>query len=233
MEQTHAIQGVATPQAARRKRWRRHLLLAGPLVVALAVLVFWLRGGRYVTTDNAYLESDKVTVAANVAGTVSEVAVHDNQSVKAGDVLFRLDDEPYRLALQSAQAQLAQAEVDLTALQATYRQRTADIRQATTDVEFYQRQFARQEALAGRGVAAESALDAARRDLMGARSHVVSLNQEAQAILAQLGGDGGPVRNSRCCRRRTPRATGSRWCSGCRSAWMWRFPTVRRRSRRD
>lgn len=190
MAESRAIHGSATETTAPRgRRLRRWLLLAGPLVVAVAALVFWLRGGRFVGTDNAYLRADKVTVAPELAGMVAEVKVRDNQRVKAGDILFRLDDEPYRVALASAQAQLNQVEVDLTALQATYRQRMADIQQAASDMEFYQREFERQQALAGRGVAAEANLDAARRNLAGAHSHVNSLKEEAQAVLAQLGGD--------------------------------------------
>lgn len=167
------------------------LMVAGPLAVAVIALVLWLRGGRFVSTDNAYLQADKVTVASRLAGIVADIPVRDNQRVKVGDVLFRLDDEPFRLALASAQAQLAQVEVDLTALQATFRQRAADIQQAATDVDYYQREFERQQSLAGRGVAAQSSLDVARHNLMAARARVASLNQEAQSVLAQLGGDGG------------------------------------------
>ncbi|MGE5504826.1 MAG: HlyD family secretion protein, partial [Actinomycetota bacterium] len=81
------------------------------------------------------------------------------------------------------------AEVDLAALQATYRQRSADRAQAASDLAFFQREFERQESLAGRGVAAVASLDAARRNLAGAQSHLAALQQEAQAVLAQLGGD--------------------------------------------
>ncbi|MCR6629531.1 MAG: HlyD family secretion protein [Magnetospirillum sp.] len=174
---------------ARRKTVRRLLLFAGPVVVALGALLLWLGGGRVVSTDNAYLQADNVTVSSRLAGIVAEVLVKDNQRVKAGDVLFRLDREPYAIALASAQAQLAQTEVELAALQATYRERVADLRQAGSDVEFFQRQFERQSSLAGRGVAAEAALDAARRDAVGARAHLTSLRQEAESVLAQLGGD--------------------------------------------
>lgn len=178
------------PQSALRSRTlRRALLAAGPLVVVVGGLSLWLAGGRTIGTDNAYLQADKMTVAARLAGTVAEVAVRDNQRVEAGDLLFRLDDEPFRLAVEAARANLAQTEVDLSALAATWRQRMADIQEAESDVDYYQRQFGRQEALAGRGVASESALDAARRSQAGARAHVAALKQEAQAVLAQLGGD--------------------------------------------
>lgn len=175
--------------ALRNKSLRRALLIGGPLAVVVAATGLWLGGGHSVSTDNAYLQADKMVVAARLAGTVAEVPVVDNQRVRAGDMLFRLDDQPFRMAADAARANLAQAEVDLTALAATWRQRMADIQEAESDVDYYQRQFARQETLAGRGVASEAALDSARRSLAGARAHVSSLKQEAQAVLAQLGGD--------------------------------------------
>lgn len=177
------------PGLRGNKTFRRALLAGGPLAVVVAATGLWLSGGASISTDNAYLQADKMVVAARLAGTVAEVPVANNQRVRAGEVLFRLDDQPFRMALDAARANLAQAEVDLTALAATWRQRMADIQEAESDVDYYQRQFARQEALAGRGVASEATLDAARRSLAGARAHVASLRQEAQSVLAQLGGD--------------------------------------------
>lgn len=173
----------------RRKAVRRVLLAAGPAAVAVAAAALWLNGGGIVSTDNAYLQADKMTVSAKLAGTVALVAVHDHQRVRTGDVLFRLDDQPFRMAVDARHADLAQVEVDLTALQASWRQRMADIQQAASDLDYFQRQYARQEALTSRGVASEAALDSARRNLDGARAHIASLRQDAQSVLAQLGGD--------------------------------------------
>jgi membrane fusion protein (multidrug efflux system) len=185
MADAHAME---SPRPVRRSV-RRALLLAGPLVVAVAALVLWLSGGRVVSTDNAYLQADNVTLSSRLAGTVEQVLVRDNQRVKVGDVLFRLDDQPFAIALASAKAQLDQTEVELVALQASFRQHTADIQQAISDLDFFQREYERQAELAGRGVAAVAALDMARRQLAGARAHLTSLRHEADSVLAQLGGD--------------------------------------------
>src|SRR5690348_16831535 len=92
------------PALTRRQLVRRILLPLGPVVLIALALTMWLNGGRYVSTDNAYVHADKVAVNADVAGPVVEVAVKDNQRVSAGDLLFRIDDEPYRIALAAAEA---------------------------------------------------------------------------------------------------------------------------------
>src|SRR3546814_1712420 len=78
-----------------------------PLVVAIVGGYFYVTGGRYVSTENAYVQADKVMIAAEVSGLIAEVAVRENQQVAAGDVLFRIDDRPYRIALAEAEARLA------------------------------------------------------------------------------------------------------------------------------
>jgi membrane fusion protein (multidrug efflux system) len=176
------------PAAAPNRTRRRILLLLGPLVLIAAALYVYLAGGRYVSTDNAYVRADKVTVSTDVSGIVAEVAVRESQKVDKGQVLFRLDDEPYRIALAGAQAQLGSVRNEITTLQATYRQSLAQIEQARTDVPFYETTFARQQDLARRGAASQAALDQARRDLAAARDRVVVAQRQAEGALAQLGG---------------------------------------------
>jgi membrane fusion protein (multidrug efflux system) len=177
------------PRLSRRRLARRILLPLGPLVLLVAALAMWLAGGRYVSTDNAYVRADKVAVSADVAGPVVEIAVKDNQRVVAGDLLFRIDDEPFRIALAAAEAQLGTVRNDIAALQATFRQRLADIRQAEADIAWYEREFQRQRELAQRNVASQSKLDEARHNLEAARQRIAGLRQEADAALAKLGGE--------------------------------------------
>src|SRR5919198_5677914 len=80
-----------TPPASRRKLVRRVLLLLGPLLVIAVGLYLYLTGGRYVSTDNAYVQADKLAVSTDVSGVVAEVAVRENQRVESGQLLFRLD----------------------------------------------------------------------------------------------------------------------------------------------
>src|SRR5215475_10922344 len=87
---------------------RRALLAFGPAVVLVGAVGLYLGGGRYVSTDDAYVQAGKVTVATDVSGIVASVPVHESQTVKAGEVLFTLDQEPFRIALAGAQANLGQ-----------------------------------------------------------------------------------------------------------------------------
>jgi membrane fusion protein, multidrug efflux system len=172
----------------RPKRLRRMLLLLGPIVMAVGGLYFYLSGGRYVSTDNAYVRADKLNIATDVSGIVADIAVIESQKVTKDQVLFRLDDQPYRIALAGAEAQLQTARNEIATLQATYRQSLAQIEQARTDVAFYQTGFERQQDLGRRGVSSQSALDQARRDLDASRERVNAARQQAEAALAQLGG---------------------------------------------
>jgi membrane fusion protein (multidrug efflux system) len=180
---------AAPRRLTRRQLLRRILLPLGPLVVVVLPLALWLIGGRYVSTDNAYVRADKVSISADVAGPVIELAVRDNQHVAPGDLLFRIDDEPYRIAVDAAEAQLASVRDDISVLQATYRQRLAEIRQGEADTVWYQREFDRQRDLAQRNVASQSKLDEARHNLDAARQRILALRQEAEAALAKLGGN--------------------------------------------
>src|SRR5919202_2098505 len=173
----------------RRRGLRRILLLLGPLLFVVGGLYLYLSGGRYVATDNARVQAAKETISTDVSGIVAAVEVRDNEPVKAGPVLFRLDDEPYRIALASAQAQLGIVRNQIANLKATYEYNLAQVQQAQNDVAFYQRQYQRQTELASRAVATQVAFEQARHDLESARDRLVMYRHQAQATLAQLGGD--------------------------------------------
>jgi membrane fusion protein (multidrug efflux system) len=181
----------ATDKAAppKRKWLRRVLLLAGPLLAIALGLYFYLSGGRFASTDDAYLQADKVTISTDVSGIVAAIEVTENARVKAGQVLFRLDEEPFRIALAGAEAQLGIVRNQIATLKATYQQNLAQIQQARTDVELTQRTYQRQQDLASRGAASVAALDQARHDLDAANQRVVLGQRAADATLAQLGGD--------------------------------------------
>jgi membrane fusion protein (multidrug efflux system) len=133
-------------------------------------------------------------VATDVSGIVSEILVHENQRVEKGGVLFRLDDEAFRIALAGAEAKLGTVRTELATLQATYRQNLAQIEQTKTDVVFYQTTYQRQLELSRRGAGTQAALDQAKRDLDTAQERVRVDERQADATLAQLGGDvNGPI----------------------------------------
>jgi membrane fusion protein (multidrug efflux system) len=95
---------------AGMRRYRRFLLLVVlPLVALVAGVTFYLNGGRYVTTDDAYVGAQKVLITPDISGKIEKVVVKEGQQVGPGDVLFEIDPVPFRLAVAQAKASLAQA----------------------------------------------------------------------------------------------------------------------------
>ena len=137
--------------ATRKKRRSLAILLAVPLLIAAIGLYFWLASGHSVSTDNAAIKQDIVSVSAQVVGPVSEVAVEDGDIVKRGDILFRIDPAPFRVALEQAQAQLAAAELQTHQLRTQSAGTGGDIIGAKADLEIQLRAMSRQSALLKRG----------------------------------------------------------------------------------
>src|SRR6266568_4841571 len=106
LQRTREIERAITRSLGRRRTLRLLLMLGGILVVLVAALTFWLRGGRFVSTDDAYVRAAKLMVSTDVSGIVTDVDVREGQAVKAGDVLFRIDPRQFRIALDNAKAQL-------------------------------------------------------------------------------------------------------------------------------
>ena len=176
------------PARTRRPRRRVILLVLIPLFGVALLLAFYLRGGRDVETDNAYVKADKVAVSAEVAGIVAEVLVRENEAVVPGQVLFRLAPTPFRVAVAEAEARLAQARVDLAALGAGHRQKQAEIVVARTRLSFAQQEQQRQAELVARGFVSASRFDDARQASALAGQQISVLEQELQRIAVTFGG---------------------------------------------
>jgi membrane fusion protein, multidrug efflux system len=177
------------PGHRRRLLIRWALLILGPLALLVGAAEWYLQGGRYVSTDNAYVRADMVNIATDVSGIVAETMVHENQPVTAGQVLFRLDDEPFRIALTQADAQLRQVRDDIEVMRATYRQRQEDIKRADADVVFFQREQQRQSDLVQHNFVSRSQFDRAQHDLDTARQQASMLRQQLAATIADLAGN--------------------------------------------
>lgn len=146
-----AIPEAVLDDDATKPRWRHLLMFGVPLLIAAAGLFFWLTGGDSVSTDNAAVKQDIVAVSAQIVGPVSEVAVKNGDKVKRGDLLFRIDPAPYRVALEQAEAQLAAAHLQTVQLRTQAAGTGADIVGAQADLDIRRRALARQAALLGRG----------------------------------------------------------------------------------
>ncbi|WP_199091423.1 HlyD family secretion protein [Bosea sp. ASV33] len=181
----------------RHRRNRTRLVLFALLPIALiAGGYYYVTGGQVMSTDNAYVQADILAVSTDVAGIVGEIDVRDNQVVKAGDVLFRLDDRQFRFALERTDAQIGIVHNDLEALKASYKGMQSQIEQAHTDIAFYETSFKRQQDLATKSVASQATFDQAKHDLDGARLKLAQLESQLAGIAANLNGKpDAPVEN--------------------------------------
>jgi membrane fusion protein (multidrug efflux system) len=179
----------AAPVNGWRRRLRLPLMLLGPIVVAIGVAFFYLSGGRYESTDDAYVQAARVAISANVAGRVAELDVRENQLVHRGDILFRLDAAPFRIAVDEAAAQLAAARLQVESLKANYRQRQAELASAQDTLAFQQGELDRQQRLLGSGIASQTQVDRAAHARDDARAQIAGTQQQIGAVVANLGGN--------------------------------------------
>ncbi|MBN9081219.1 MAG: HlyD family secretion protein [Rhizobiales bacterium] len=172
-----------------RKRLRGILMLGGIAAVLIVSGVMWLRGGRYVSTDDAYVRGAKLMVSTDVSGIVASIDVKQGQRVKAGDVLFRLDDRQFRNALEQARAQLAQTKLNVEALRQDYKRIQEDIATEAALVDLARSAFERAQTLARSNFGTRAQLDQTRYTLAAEESKLASLKQQAAVALVRLGGN--------------------------------------------
>ncbi|MBS9721110.1 HlyD family secretion protein [Tianweitania sp. BSSL-BM11] len=177
-------------QPKKKSSKKRYAIMAlVPLLLVGGGLYFWVTGGRFQETENANLRQARVTIASEIAGRITQVNLHENEAVKAGDVLFAVDPEPYRIALAQADAALAGARLNVEQLRASLGQAEAQQRSAQGEVAYLQQELERQTALSDKGVTTQSSLDTARRNLDKARDAELSAAQAVIGAKAALGGN--------------------------------------------
>ncbi|WP_084633115.1 HlyD family secretion protein [Pleomorphomonas oryzae] len=181
------------PTASRKPRRRgplRYLLMAAlPLALVIAGGWYWVIGGRWASTENAYVQQNKVLVAPEVEGRIAEVRVGQNQTVKPGDVLFRIDDASYRIALEKADGAVALARLQVEELRTRLKDAQLKADTARNTLAFQEVQFGRQNKLRQTGNATEAQYDTARHDLDLARQALAEAEQGVADTLVALGGD--------------------------------------------
>ena len=199
---------AASAPAKRPRAWLRPALMFGvPLLIAVVAGYFWFTSGRTVSTDNAYVNQDKVSVSPDVGGRIVQVAVKENQHVKAGDLLFRIDPEPYRIALAQADAAIAGAQVQVHTLQTSYQGTGADIQAARDALANAQETYQRQNELMKQGFTTRASFDAARHAVEQAQAGLQSAISDAAEAKAKLAtGSAVPGENPQIAAARVQRA---------------------------
>jgi len=180
-----------TETRKKRKSGRMALMVALPAAMIVIGSYVWITGGRYQETENAYLQQPKVSISAEASGRVVESHVTDNGAVKKGDVLFVIDPEPYRIALEQAEASLSAARLNIGQLRASYSQAIAKQKAAQNDVDYYQSELDRQNTLSAKGITSKATLDETKRNLTAAKDTLASANEAVTGALAALGGNPG------------------------------------------
>jgi len=176
------------PVAAPRKK-RRGLMIAGPLVLLVAAGGYWLLGGRYEETENAYLHQARISVASSVAGRIEKVLVTDNQTVKEGDVLFQVDTVPFRLAQAQAEAAVSAARISVEQLKLAYTTAQVQLQLANDEADYQTGERVRQEELGAKGVATDTKLTDARHAERAALDKRDLAKEAVAMALAAIGGN--------------------------------------------
>jgi membrane fusion protein, multidrug efflux system len=171
----------------RRDRIRWGLFALLPLVLIIGAY-WYVTGGQIMSTDDAYVEADKVGISTDVAGIVKDVNVKENQQVEAGQVLYRLDPRQFQIALDNAKANLAQTALSIEAMKQDYARMVSDVAAQQAQVDLDQTNFNRAAMLLKSGTATQAAYDQAQATLQTDKSKLEALREQAQVQLARLGG---------------------------------------------
>lgn len=192
-EMTKIAADDVTDQETVRARpwWRLPLMLSVPLLIVAIGLWMWLTSGRTVSTDNAQVGADIISISPEVGGRIVDVAVRENQRVKKGDLLFRIDPEPYRIALAQADAAVGNARIQVNELSSNFVSKEADIGAISSDVQLAQENYNRQNDLLAKGFTTRAAFDQARAALASAQAKRAVATADAKAAQALLGANSG------------------------------------------
>jgi membrane fusion protein (multidrug efflux system) len=165
---------------------RSVLLWLGPIAVAAAGGWLYLQGGRFVTTDNAYLKAGMVNISSELSGRVVEINGRDNTRVEAGQLLLRLDDSVYRIRLAEAEANILKVRSNIESLRADYLNKQADIAKAQADLEHFDAEFARLRRLKETDSVSAIQVDQAEYQAVQAGKQLAITRQALEIVKARL-----------------------------------------------
>jgi membrane fusion protein (multidrug efflux system) len=182
------IPPAATPKRKRGGSARFVMLVVIPLIALTGAFVWWLHGGRYVTTDNSYVGAQKVLITPQVSGPIVAVHVIEGQKVKTGDPLFDIDPAPYQTALLLAKGRLDAAKVEFANLRSSYVSNQDQIKMGEDAVRVRQADFDRRNELVSRSAGTITDRDTSMATLIQAKQLLEFVRQQQAATMVKLGG---------------------------------------------
>ena len=168
----------------------RGILLGVVPVIAIGVgAAFYASGGRYITSENAYVKAEIIQISPQIEGRVEDVLVKENAPVEEGQVLFRLDRRPFEIALAEAEAELSGVRHKIASVRADYEQALSDIKTEQERVRYHKLEVVRQGKLKTKGFSVTAKKEKAEHELEMAKGSVISHRQKINKVLAELGGN--------------------------------------------
>jgi len=183
---TDAIDSNHPRKGAVRRFKHLVLLLIGPAVIAGGSAWLYLHGGRFINTDNAYVKAEILTISSNVTGMVMDVLPRDGDRVQSGDLLLRVDDQPYRISVARAEANLANVRGDIESLKAEYVNKGLEIEKSQTDLSFREQELDRLRGLVASNSISEVQFDQAVYARNSAERDLAEKTQALQVVKARL-----------------------------------------------
>ncbi|MCG8693543.1 MAG: HlyD family secretion protein [Minwuiales bacterium] len=175
--------------AERRRYLLRFLLLFVVPAIGLVVAAYiYTATGRYISTDNAYVKSQKVAISSDIDGRVTTVTVRDNEFVRAGQQLFQIDPSPFQIALDEAKAEIADVKRRIDGLRADYRQAQAELKEAEARLRYMDQQVARYRDLSSKGISTAAKFEEVERDRASAAEGAIAIQERMNKVLVSLGG---------------------------------------------
>lgn len=169
-----------------KRMLRIAFLWLGPVAVAVAGGWLYLHGGRIVSTEDAYLKADLVSISSELGGRVVAVGAHDNERVSAGQMLFSIDGDNYRIALARSEANLLKVRSNIESLRADYANKLGDIRKAENDYDYFRREQERLQKLAESKSVSTIQVDQATHQATSASKQVDITQQALDVVKAKL-----------------------------------------------
>lgn len=183
---TAAVEETTIVESRPRSIRRIAVMMVVPLLIVGGLLYYFFAGAGTVSTDNAAVKQDIVSVSSQVNGPVVEVRVKNGDRVKRGDLLFRIDPDTYRVALEQAEAQLAAAKLQTTQLRTQATGTGADITGAQANLQIKRNALARQSALLKRGFTTRSEYEDALNEVRTAETALADAQARAANAHAAL-----------------------------------------------